>query len=43
MRQDNAQRESFVAYRSFEKKRLPDTQRLKYYDALFAYALRTDR
>ncbi len=42
MRQDNAQRESFVAYRSFEKKRLPDTQRLKYYDALFAYALRQE-
>lgn len=38
----NKSRESFIAYRSFEKQKLPDTQRLLFYDALFAYALRRE-
>ena len=42
MKEDKGQRESFVAYRSFEKKKLPDALRLKYYDALFAYGLRQE-
>ena len=42
MKEDRGQRESFVAYRSFEKKKLPDALRLKYYDALFAYGLRQE-
>ena len=43
MKGDKDQRESFVAYRSFEKKKLPDAQRLQYYDALFAYGLRQEQ
>ena len=43
MKGDKNQRESFVAYRSFEKKKLPDAQRLQYYDALFAYGLRQEQ
>lgn len=43
MKGDKEQRESFVAYRSFEKKKLPDAQRLQYYDALFAYGLRQEQ
>lgn len=43
MKGDKVPRESFVAYRSFEKKKLPDAQRLQYYDALFAYGLRQEQ
>lgn len=43
MKGDKEQRESFVAYRSFEKKKLPDAKRLQYYDALFAYGLRQEQ
>lgn len=43
MKGDKEPRESFVAYRSFEKKKLPDAQRLQYYDALFAYGLRQEQ
>ncbi len=34
--------ESFVAYRSFEKRNLPDDERLALYDAVFAYGLRRE-
>lgn len=36
------EKQSFVFYRSFEKQKMPDAQRLEYYDALFAYALRQE-
>lgn len=42
MEQEIICRESFLVYRSFEKKRLPDPQRLRLYDAIFAYGIRQE-
>lgn len=34
---------SFLVYNSFEKRRLPDPERLRLYDAIFAYGLRQEK